>query len=140
MKDTFISTGIPKFRYYMDCAGVSHCFVNNITPIEGGVGFIAEAKETNAGEQPGYSFTSKPALTPLLAYHNLHQQIEAELSRKYLYQNEHSLSVHANEIAGVITGNGFIVDGKQITGEQFLTLLQTYEGAGFRIFIKEQGC
>ena len=122
----------PKSDKYIDYAGDEKVFhySTNETPF----GYVVIAKEDT---KDGYLFEAFSESNPLTALNELRKKIKRGLAIRYIQERDGTLYLGHDEAEGYISSNGIVIDGKFISFQTFVEMLQTYEGSGFSLKVME---
>lgn len=116
----------PKQEEYTDCTGQKRVFElyldRVLTP-----GYILAAREVTDSEY-FYEFSVFAEADPFAGFGRLRDKIRREISRRYLIGIGESVSLSHNELAGLISYRGLIVDGQLVPWSKLQELLLTHEG------------
>jgi hypothetical protein len=129
-----------------DCAGEAHEF-HFRTHLLGSM-VALDAFELKGGEPAGYKFQilGDPEGDVLSLLGRLVERIRRSLSVKHLEQSQHGLQIAAQTVRGRIewdeTEDGrlplVVIDGRDISWEEFGRMLMTFEGWQFRMEIADR--
>jgi hypothetical protein len=129
-----------------DCAGEEHEF-HFRTRLLGAV-VAMDVFEVKRGQPAGYQFQivddSEVELVSLLG--RLMQRMRRSLSVKYLVQSDQRLQIAGQTVRGRIEWDEstdervptFVIDGREVSWEQFGRMLMTFEGWQFRMDIRDR--
>ena len=135
----------------VDCAGVSHTF-HFRTRLMGPEMVVLEAFELKNGAPAGYRFQliADPGEDRFAQLARLVQKMRRALGTRYLDDSPHGLQIKDMEVRGHIEadlsdeGNLFdarlpmlIIDGREVTWEEFGHMLMTFEGYQFKLKIAD---
>jgi hypothetical protein len=125
---------LPSVETFVDCNGKVRKFELRLErALE--PGYLLSAVEV--GGVSDYEFEVFAEYCPFNGLGRLRQKIRRGLSRRYIVTTKHGLSMTHDEISGRISNTGVIVDGAEVTWEEFETILLTHEG--FQIDIRISG-
>ena len=100
-------------------------------------GVVVKAIEINPDEEPGYSFSSWSS-TLGDALGRLRSKISTALARRHIGNHPNrGLEMLAHDLSGQISCGGIIVDGRFVSFDKLLEMLQVYEGWEFELSIKD---
>ena len=122
--------GFPLLETFTDCYGRSRQFTIALRTTPGG--YFLTGKEADK-PQGGYEFGAYAEADPYIALGRLRDKIRKGLSTRYLIvENGRRLPSH-NVLKGHVGYGGFVVDGEFVPFEEFVTMLQTFEGHQFSL-------
>ena len=130
-----------------DVDGVSHLF--HFCSRLGGPGLAVEALEIKGGQPQGYEFQvlGKLDQDPLELFRRLYERIRRTLARKHIVDGELGPRIgDENVVRGRITWDDeshgevprLVIDGKELSWEEFGRMLMTYEGFQFKLAILDR--
>lgn len=129
-----------------DCAGEQHEF-HFQTRLLGEL-MVMEAFELKAGGPSGYQFeiVGDPADEPLSLLGRLIERMRRRLSVRYLESGEYGVQIADRAVCGRIEwdaiGDGrtplLVIDGQEISWDDFGRMLMTFEGWQFRLVIRDR--
>ena len=113
-------------------------------------GLLSEAREVTKDNSDGYTFQvlSDYDIEPVFAENILKEKIKKGINQKHIRKESGIWEITDGEILrGRIDRDGdksdtefnscFVIDGKRITIEEFLRMLEPYEGFNFKFEIKD---
>lgn len=119
---------------FTDCAGVQRHFDIEIHDLPNH-GFAASAREVTAAEEGGYVFRAFAEVSAALALARLRGKVRQGLARRFLIREGNNLEMPFERVRGRIDAEGVVIDGKLLTWEEFIALMQPYEGFEFDLHI-----
>lgn len=129
----------------MDFAGVKHNFKSRLLHL--GDRVTLEAFEVDDGERGGYEFQvlSDAQADPFKLMARLVERIRRALSRRHLVDEGEGCSIADDVVRGKISCDlespdhapMLIIDGREISWEQFGQMLMTFEGWQFKLELKD---
>jgi hypothetical protein len=129
-----------------DCAGEQHEFHFQIRLLEDVLAL--EAFELKAGVPDGYQFEilGEPDDDPLPLLGNLIERMLRSLSVRYLVRDEDGAHIAKQTVCGRIewdaSGEGrvplLVIDGQDVSWEEFGRMLMSFEGWQFRVAIRDR--
>lgn len=129
-----------------DCAGEQHEFHFRTTLL--GELMVLEAFELQAGAPNGYQFevVGEPDGEPLALLGTLIERMRRTLSVRYLVCDEDGARIADQTVCGRIdwdeSGDGrtplLVIDGREVTWDEFGHMLMTFEGWQFRLAIRDR--
>ncbi len=122
----------PRRESFMDCQGGIREFVIDFVRSDDDR-FLQAVEVTD--DEGRYEFTAMSESDPYIALGKLRQTIRRELSTRYLQGGADRLELAHDKIKGRIAYDGIAVDGRFVSFDEFLKLLQTYEGFHFALQI-----
>jgi hypothetical protein len=132
--DDPIDEDFPLTETFTDCCGGTRSFEVHLTTTDGG--YFLRATETGDGSGD-YQFAAHHASSPWVALGSLRQRIREGLATRYLVKEEGSRQLGHERAVGHISYDCVVIDGEEISFEEFASLLQTYEGWAFEIRIAD---
>lgn len=130
-----------------DTAGQAHLFHFLLRHL--GDRLCLEAFELERGEPAGYRFqVVGPAdIDPFELMRCLVQRMRDALARKYLVDDELGLAIAETEVSGRIDYDPnlglstpmLVIDGREVTWDQFGRMLMSFEGWRFKLMTEEPG-
>lgn len=142
--------GFENPRFYpvvmIDCAGEKHEF-HFRTRLLGSVVSL-EAFELKHGDPNGYQFQilGEPEAELIALLGRLIERMRRSLAIKHLEQNDHKLQIADRTVRGRINGDEteagrvpmLVIDGRDISWQEFGRMLMTFEGWQFRMEIHDR--
>ncbi|GAB0119800.1 DUF7713 domain-containing protein [Acidisoma sp. 7E03] len=129
-----------------DCAGDQHEF-HFRTRLLGEI-MVLEAFELEADVPGGYQFeiVGEPADEPLVLLGRLIERMRRSLSVRYLENGEHGVQITDRTVCGRIEWDAaeegrtplLVIDGQEISWDDFGRSLMTFEGWQFRLEIRDR--
>ncbi|HSU12530.1 DUF7713 domain-containing protein [Longimicrobium sp.] len=124
--------GFPIRESFVDCCGDTHEFVIDFARSDDHRFLTA----VEVAEDPGrFEFAAMSESDPYLALGRLRQTIRRELSTRYLRLDGGRLALSHDVLKGRIGYGGVAADGRFVSFEDWVELIQTYEGFHFSIEI-----
>ena len=120
----------PRVELFTDCCGQARRFEVSLHTTDGG--YFLRATEIREGPG-GYEFAAHAESSPYLALGRLRQRIAQGLATRYLVVAEGQQRLSHDRAVGHIDYGGVVVDGEKIEFDDFVTMLQGYEGWQFEI-------
>lgn len=117
---------------FLDFEGRKRTF--RYTVLEIGSGYSVKAIER---KEDGYAFSAFSEATPFAALGQLRTKIRKRLSTRYLHDEDGHLQLYHDEAKGQILYGGVVIDGQFITFDEFVSMLQTYEGFLLELNIRD---
>lgn len=118
----------PRSETFTDCCGQNRQFTIELRTTPGG--YFLTAKE--AGEpQGGYEFGAYAEADPYIALGRLRDKIRKGLSTRYLIVEYGRRLPSHNVLKGHVGYGGVIVDGEFVPFDEFVAMVQTFEGHQF---------
>ena len=131
-----VRKSFPRQEEYIDCSGQKRVFELDLGQVLS-PGFLLSAREITESEY-GYEFSVFAEADPFAGFGRLRRKIRRELSRRYLMRtDEGGLSMSHDELAGIISDQGLVVDGQLLRWAKLRELILTHEG--FHIHLKISG-
>ena len=121
-----------------DYADLKRIFTINLyeSPIGG---HLLIAKEDRAkNDNGGYQFEAYHESNVGLALGDLRRKIKKHLSVRFLEESAGKNYPRNDELVGLITSGGIVVDGIYIEFNEFSQMLDSYEGFQFKLTIKDR--
>ena len=115
----------PDTESFRDCCGNLRTFDLDLNVTEGG--YFLRATEQSRGDG-GYRVAAHSETSPYLALGALRAKIRKYLSVRYLTEEYGRKALSHGTALGFISYGGLIIDGDFIPFEEFVDILQTYEG------------
>jgi len=122
--------GFPRLETFTDCCGRNRQFTIELRTTPGG--HFLTAKEADK-PQGGYEFGAYAEADPYIALGRLRDKIRKGLSTRYLIVEYGRRLPSHNLLKGHVGYGGVIVDGEFVPFEEFVAMLQTYEGHQFSL-------
>lgn len=127
---------LPRIEEFLDCTGKVLNFDLHQGPQTDGV--MIYARQLAPDHAPGYEFSAW-SVTMGDALGKLRGKIREGIARRYLAEHpERGLSMLTHTLKGVVGSGGVEIDGRHVTFDWLLAELQTFEGWGFELKIKDQ--
>ncbi len=127
-----LAEAFPRSEKYIDCTGTERIFHFSIRALP--MGFVVEANEVTQAEY-GYEFSEYAESDPFHALGNLRREIRKGISQRFLVQAQGELQMAHDELVGVISHLGLVVDGSLVPWEDLQRMLTTCEGFPIKIEI-----
>ena len=127
-----MTADFPTEDRFLDFEGKERVFEYLI--LEVGSAYSVKAIEKN---DDGYRFSAFSESSPFAALGQLRQKIRKRLSTRYLHEEDGHLHLYHDEAKGHIGYEGVVIDGKFVPFEQFISMIQTYEGFLFELTIRD---
>lgn len=124
----------PSSESFTDCAGVRRHFELDVRHLHDH-GYAAEAREVTTSDHGGYVFKSFAEASGTLAMARLRIKVRQGLAQRFLIKEGSAMQIPLERIRGRIDAEGVVVDGQLLTWDEFLELLQPYEGWEFGLRI-----
>lgn len=126
---------LPRRESFLDCTGRLREFELAQGPQTDGA--LMRAHEVAPDGPPGYEFEAWAAVRSE-ALGRLRDKIRDGLSRRYLAEHpDRGLEMLSDRLAGRVGHGGVTVDGRPVSWDWLITLLQTYEGRQIEVVIKD---
>jgi hypothetical protein len=122
----------PRIETAIDCCGNERRFIVEVHTTEGG--FFLRATEEN---RDGYEFAAHSETSPYLALGRLRSRIREGIATRYLSVDGHSRGLGHDIAVGRIGYGCVVIDGEEVTFEEFAEMLQVYEGSQFLLKIAD---
>jgi len=129
----------PMREKYTDCTGTEVSFVISVRSLP--VGFIVEANEISDSGlvyDYGYEFSQAAEVDPFKALGILRRKIRKALSRRFLVEEDGKVQMAADELDGVISDRGLVIDGDLVPWDEIQRMLTTCEGFPIKIVIGDR--
>ena len=120
----------PLVELFTDCCGQARQFEVSLHTTDGG--YFLRAREIREGPG-GYEFAAHAESSPYLALGRLRQRIAQGLATRYLVVAEAQRGLSHERAVGHIDYGGVVIDGEKIEFDDFVDMLQVYEGWQFEI-------
>jgi hypothetical protein len=124
----------PRIETAIDCCGKVRRFTVALLTTDGG--FFLRAKEEGV-DVGGYTFAAHSEASPYLALGKLRGRIREGLATRYLTVEDGFRRLGHDTAVGVIGADGMVIDGQDVSFEEFLTMLQSCEGWQFSLRIAD---
>lgn len=124
----------PRVETCTDCCGRVRRFRVEVHTTDGG--YFLRAREEGE-ESAGYEFAAHSEASPYLALGRLRQRISEGLAMRYLIREDGRRRLGHDRAVGRISYGSVVVDGEQIPFDQFVEMLQSYEGWQFSLRIAD---
>lgn len=99
-------------------------------------GYFLRASEEGA-EAAGYAFAAHSETSPYLALGRLRQRISEGLATRYLVREDGRRRLGHDRAAGRIGYGSVVIDGEDVSFEEFNEMIQSYEGWHFSLRIAD---
>lgn len=119
---------------FTDCAGIRRQFNLEVRLAPSGC-YVARAYEVTSSEHGGYIFTASSEGGAGLALARLRSKVWQGLAQRFLINDGTVVQLPFERIRGRISYDGVVVDGRLLSWDEFLKLLQPYEGWEFELRI-----
>lgn len=119
---------------FTDCSGVQRHFDIEIHHLPNH-GFAADAREVTAGEHGGYVFRAFAEGSMTLALARVRGKVRRGLAQRFLVREGKNLEMPFERVRGRIDSEGVVIDGELLTWDEFIELMQPYEGFEFELHI-----
>ena len=96
---------------------------------------LQKAREVTSSEHGGYVFKAFAEASSTLALARLRGKVRQGLGQRFLIKEGSGFEMPFERIRGRIDSDGVVVDGQLLTWDEFLELLQPYEGWEFDLRI-----
>lgn len=117
-----------------DCCGNVRRFRVELLTTESGYFLRAHEEDVESG---GYEFAAHSETSPYLALGRLRLRIREGLATRYLALREGHRGFSHDRAVGTISYDCVIIDGQEVPFEEFIIMLQTYEGWQFSLRIAD---
>ena len=124
----------PLVETFQDCCGETRRFEVSLNITDGG--FFLRAAEIKEGGD-GHKFAAHHPASPYVAMGILRHRIAAGLATRYLVTGEHGRHLGHDYARGHIGYGCVVIDGKEISFDEFNAMLQSYEGWRFELRIAD---
>lgn len=124
----------PSSESFTDCAGVHRHFELDVRHLPNH-GYAAEAREVTTSEHGGYVFKAFAEASGTMAMARLRIKVRQGLAQRFLIKEGSTMEMPFERIRGRVDAEGVVVDGQLLTWDEFLELLQPYEGWEFDLRI-----
>src|SRR3990172_48965 len=124
----------PRSETFTDCCGRNRQFTIELRTTPGG--HFLTAKEADK-PQGGYEFGAYAEADPYIARGGLRDKMRKGLSSRYLIVEYGRRLPSHNVLKGHVGYGGVIVDGEFVPFEEFVAMLQTYEGHQFLLHLAD---
>ncbi len=98
-------------------------------------GYAAEAREVTSSEHGGYVFKAFAEVSSTMALARLRGKVRQGLAQRFLIKDGAKIEMPFERIRGRIDSEGVVVHGRLVTWDEYLELLQPYEGWEFDLRI-----
>jgi hypothetical protein len=122
----------PRIEVATDCCGTVRRFSVDVHTTDGG--YFLRAVEEGVG-QGGYEFAAHSEVSPYLALGQLRRRIRQGLATRYLTVEDGDRRLGHDAAVGTIGFGGVVIDGREVSFEEFASMLQVYEGWRFSLKI-----
>lgn len=122
----------PRIETWTDCRGRIRRFAVDVHTTDGG--YFLRAREEGA-ESGGYEFAAHSEASPYLALGRLRKRIREGLAIQYLVREDGQRQLGHNKAVGRISYGSVVVDGEEIRFDEFVAMLQSYEGWQFSLSV-----
>ena len=117
---------------YTDCRGAERLFEISVRALP--IGFVVEARELSDSAY-GYEFSQRAETDPFEALGAVRRKIRKGLSRRFLAQEQGEAVMATDDLEGVISHLGLVVDGVLVPWNDLQRMLTTCEGFPIKIEI-----
>lgn len=124
----------PNSEEFIDFAGNKRRFTLSVSTEPHGFWLYAIENPDSKG---GYMFTAYSPVDPYQALWRLRKKVPKLLSVRHLAEENGKLTMTHDRLRGRVGYGGVSVDGQFIEFQDFLEMLQTYEGFQFDLRIRE---
>jgi len=124
----------PRVETVVDPWGKRHDFTIDVHTTESGY-FVRAAEKAQDGGR--YEFAAYASGSPYLALGRLRQTIREGLATRYLVTEEGRRRLGHDKAVGRIGFDCVIIDGQEISFDEFSELLQSHEGWQFKLTIAD---
>lgn len=124
----------PRVESCTDCCGQVRGFRVEVQTTDGG--YFLRASEEGA-ESAGYEFAAHSEVSPYHALGRLRRRISEGLATRYLVRDDGHRRLGHDRAVGRISYGSVVVDGEEISFEEFTEMLQSYEGWQFSLRIAD---
>ena len=132
--DSTPESDFPSSESFVDCAGARRHFELEVRHLPNH-GYAAEAREVTSSEHGGYVFRAFAEASGMMALARLRGKVRQGLAQRFLIKDGPTIEMPFERIRGRIDSEGVVVDGRLVTWDEFLELLQPYEGWEFDLRI-----
>lgn len=122
----------PRIEVATDCCGNVRRFSVDVHTTDGG--YFLRAVEEGVSES-GYEFAAHSEVSPYLALGQLRRRIREGLATKYITVEDGERRLGHDAAVGTIGFGGVLIDGQEVSFEEFTSMLQVYEGWRFSLKI-----
>jgi hypothetical protein len=122
----------PRTETFHDCCGNLREFQMHLNTSEGGH-FLRAVELTD--RPGGYEFAAHHAVSPYMALGILRGRIAEGLVTRYLISEDGRRHLGHDKAVGHIGYGSVVIDGDEITFDEFIAMLQPYEGWRFELRI-----
>jgi len=126
--------GFPRVETCQDCCGNTRRFEVRLQTTDGG--YFLRAMEVRDGPG-GYEFAAHHPNSPWVALGLLRQRIAEGLSTRYLVAEGEGRRLGHGRAVGHIGYGAVVIDGEPVPFDEFMEMLQSYEGWRFDIRITD---
>jgi hypothetical protein len=127
-----VSAEFPKEDRFLDFEGRERVFEYMVHDV--GLGYSVRAMER---KEEGYRFAAFSQSSPFPALGELRRKIRKRLSMRYLHREDGHLGLYHDEAKGHISYGGVVIDGQFVSFDEFISMIQTYEGFLFELNIRD---
>jgi len=127
-----MSDEFPKEDRFLDFQGRERVFEYTVHDV--GSGYFVKAMERR---EEGYRFAAVCESSPFPALGELRRKIRKRLSMRYLHKEDGHLGLYHDEAKGHISYEGVVIDGQFVSFDEFVSMIQTYEGFLFELNIRD---
>jgi hypothetical protein len=127
-----LAESFPFTEKYIDCTGTERTFHLSVRSLP--VGFVVEANEVTDAEY-GYEFSEYAEADPYHSLGKLRGKIRKGISQRFLVQRQGETQLAHDELVGVISHLGLVVDGSLVPWADLQRMLTTCEGFPIKIQI-----
>jgi hypothetical protein len=124
----------PRIETATDCCGRLRRFMVDLLTTDGG--YFLRAQE-DAEDGTGYHFAAHSDTSRYLALGRLRQRIREGLATRYLSFEDGTRRLGHDVAVGTIGFGSVLIDGQDIPFDEFLMILQSYEGWQFSLRIAD---
>lgn len=132
--DSTPEADFPSSESFVDCAGARRHFELEVRHLPNH-GYAAEAREVTSSEHGGYVFKAFAEASGTMALARLRGKVRQGLAQRFLIKDGATIEMPFERIRGRIDSEGVVVDGRLVNWDEFLELLQPYEGWEFDLRI-----
>lgn len=124
----------PLIETFRDCCGRDRKFQISVHVTDGGY-FLRAAEIRKAGE--GYHFAAHHPTSPYVALGVLRRRVAEALATRYLLEHKDGRRLGHDRAVGHIGYGCVVIDGQEVPFDEFVEMLQSYEGWRFELRIDD---